>query len=76
MNSKAFNGINRGQTFKKDGSGKKIHDFYEVYFFDPALTASHGSQEISDKVIDMQELFGESFPVPKHAITEPPCYIA
>ena len=75
MNSKAFNGIRRGQTIKKDGSGKKIHDFYEVYF-DPALTANHGSQEISDKVIDMQELFGESFPVPKHAITEPPCYLA
>ena len=61
----------------EDGSGKNIHDFYEMYF-DPALTANHGSysQEISDNVIDMQELFGESFPVPKHPITEPPCYIA
>jgi len=75
MNSKAFNGIRRGQTIKTDGSGKKIHDFYEMYF-DPTLTANHGSQEISDKVIDMQELFGESFPIPLHPITEPPCYLA
>ena len=32
MNSKAFNGIRRGQTIKKHGSGKKIHDFFEMYF--------------------------------------------
>jgi hypothetical protein len=75
MNSKAFTGIRRGQTIKKDGSGKKIHDHFELYF-DPTLTANHGSQELSDKVIDMQELYGESFPVPLHPITEPPCYIA
>ena len=75
MNSEAFNGIRRGQTIMKDGSGLKIHDFFEMYF-DPALTANHGSQELSDKVIDMQELFGESFPVPLHCITEPPCYVA
>ena len=75
MNSKAFLGIRRGETIKKDGSGRKIHDFFEMYF-DPALTANHGSQEISDKVIDMQELFGESFPIPLHPITEPPCYLA
>ena len=30
MNSKAFNGIRRGRTIKNDGSGKKIHDFYET----------------------------------------------
>ena len=48
MNSKAFNGIGRGETIKKDGSGKYIYDFYEMYF-GPALTANHGSQEISDK---------------------------
>ena len=32
MNSKAFLGIRRGQTIKKDGSGKKIHDYFEMYF--------------------------------------------
>ena len=29
MNPKAFTGIRRGQTIKKDGYGKKIHDFFE-----------------------------------------------
>ena len=75
MNSKAFLGIRRGETIKKDGSGRKVHDFYEMYF-DPTLTANHGSQELSDDVIDMQEIGGESFPVPLHPITEPPCYLA
>ena len=46
MNSKAFNGIRRGQDIKKDGTGKKIHDFFEVYF-DPALTANPDSQDVS-----------------------------
>ena len=46
MNSKTFNGIRRGQTIKKDGSGKQIHDFYEMYF-DPALTANHHTQRSS-----------------------------
>ena len=69
MNSKAFTGIRRGQPIKEDGSGKKIHDFFEMYF-DPALTANHGSQEVSGEVIDMQELFGESFPIPLYPITE------
>ena len=32
MNSEAFNGIRRGQTIMKDGSGRKIHDFFEMYF--------------------------------------------
>ena len=45
MNSKAFNGIMRGQTIRKDGSGKKIHDFFEMHF-DPALTANHGSPDV------------------------------
>ena len=63
MNSKAFNGIRRGQTIKRDGIGKKIHDFYGMYF-DPALTANHGSQEVSGEVIDLQEIWGESFLVP------------
>ena len=75
MNSKAFNGIRRGQTIKRDGSGKKIHDFYEMYF-DPALNANHGSQVVSGEVIDMLEIFGEPFPIPLHPITEPPYYIA
>ena len=75
MNPTAFNGIRRGQTIKKDGSGKKVHDFYEMYF-DPALTAKHGSQEVSGEVIDLQEISGESFLIPLHPITEPPCYIA
>ena len=75
MNSKAFLGIRRGETIKKDGSGRKVHDFYEMYF-DPTLTANHGSQEVSGEVIDMQDIGGESFPVPLHPITEPPCYLA
>ena len=36
-------------------------------YSDLALTANHGSQEVSgrvvDHVVDLQELFGESFPV-------------
>ena len=75
MNSKAFNGISRGQTIKKDGSGKKIHDFYEIYF-DPTLTANHGSREASGEVIGMQEILRESFPICPRPITEPPSYIA
>ena len=77
MNSTAFTGIRRGQTIKKDGFGKKIHDFFEMYF-DPSLTANHGSQEISDQVVDMQDVVKdrESFPVPLHPIAEPPCYLA
>ena len=75
MNSKACSGIRRGQTIKEDGDGKTIHDFYDMYF-DPALTANHGRQEISGEVINMQETFGESFPVPLHPIIEPPCYLA
>ena len=71
MNSKAFNGISRGQTIKKDGSGKKIHDFYEMYV-DPALAASHGSQEVSGEVIGIQQIFGESFSIPLRPITELP----
>ena len=45
-------------------------------YFDPALTAYHGSQEVSGEVIDLQETFGESFTISLHPITEHPCYIA
>ena len=80
MNPAAFTGIKTGDTVRTDNIGVKIHKHVEVYF-DPTMTANHGSQEVRDpgepgSVINLEEEFGVCIPVPKHKILEPPSYIA
>jgi hypothetical protein len=50
-------------------------NFMEFYF-DPTMTANHGSQELSTEKVDLMEDFKCGIPIPLHKITEPPRYVA
>ena len=76
MNPKAFNGIQRGQTLRTDcDQVVKKHGFMELYF-DPAMTANHGSQELGTGVVNLMEDYNCCISIPLHKITEPPSYAA
>ena len=76
MDVESFKGIRKGRTHKTDGSGIKFHDHYEIYF-DPAMTANHGIQELDpSKVINLMDEYSVCIPVPKYNILEPPSYVA
>ena len=76
MNTKSFTGIRRGETLRTDcDQVTKKQNFMEFYF-DPTMTANHGSQELSTEKVDLMEDFNCCIPIPLHKITEPPSYVA
>jgi hypothetical protein len=77
MNTKSFTGIRRGENLRTDCANnvKKKQNFMEFYF-DPTMTANHGSQELSTEKVDLMEDFNCCIPIPLHKITEPPSYVA
>ena len=77
MNTNSFTGIRRGENLRTDCANnvKKKQNFMEFYF-DPTMTANHGSQELSTEKVDLMEDFNCCIPIPLHKITEPPSYVA
>jgi hypothetical protein len=76
MNTKSFTGFRRGETLRTDcDQVTKKQNFMEFYF-DPTMTANHGSQELSTEKVDLMEDFNCCIPIPLHKITEPPSYLA
>ena len=76
MNPQAFSGVRRGQTLRTDCDQViKKQGFMELYF-NLAMTAHHGSQELGTREVNLMEDYNCCISIPLHKITEPPSYIA